>query len=238
VYGYSICANDLPTTATPANLVNFNNATFFPTNTTTAGGIDLVSVTGIYVEANVLAANELTITAQKQNDWVNINFKSLNEINVLQYQLERSTDGTSYTNTGNLLFANTAQNGNYKLNDNIANVKSELVYYRVKQTMQDGKIIYSNIAVVKNLKKNFASIFPNPTNSIATLNYFSNAYSPLSILIIDAAGKTICQTTKNVLIGTNNIILKEVEKLPAGFYHVKIQNNQGLNLQTIPLQKL
>jgi len=49
IYGYSIFAADLPGNAKAADLVNYNNATFFPTNTNSSndGGIDLIALTGV-----------------------------------------------------------------------------------------------------------------------------------------------------------------------------------------------
>jgi hypothetical protein len=49
IYGYSIFAADLPANAKATDLVNYKNATFFPTNTNsgTQGGIDLIALTGV-----------------------------------------------------------------------------------------------------------------------------------------------------------------------------------------------
>lgn len=49
IYGYSIFAADLPLNAKAVDLVNYNNSTFFPTNTnsSTGGGIDLIALTGV-----------------------------------------------------------------------------------------------------------------------------------------------------------------------------------------------
>ncbi|HMO61287.1 MAG TPA: T9SS type A sorting domain-containing protein [Ferruginibacter sp.] len=50
IYGYSIFAYDLPANATSANLVDYTNTTYFPTNTsggTMQGGIDLIALTGL-----------------------------------------------------------------------------------------------------------------------------------------------------------------------------------------------
>ena len=50
IYGYSIIAYDLPASATSANLVDYTNSNFFPTNTSSAtsqGGIDLIALTGV-----------------------------------------------------------------------------------------------------------------------------------------------------------------------------------------------
>ncbi len=49
IYGYSIFAADLPLNAKAVDLVNYNDPTFFPTNTnsSTGGGIDLIALTGV-----------------------------------------------------------------------------------------------------------------------------------------------------------------------------------------------
>ena len=51
IYGYSLFGTDLPANATPANLVDYTNSTYFPRNTssnTQEGGIDLIAITGLF----------------------------------------------------------------------------------------------------------------------------------------------------------------------------------------------
>lgn len=55
IYGYSIIGYDLPANATSANLVDYNNSTYFPGNTSSAtlqGGIDLIALTGVLSAPN------------------------------------------------------------------------------------------------------------------------------------------------------------------------------------------
>lgn len=50
IYGYSVMGCDLPSCATAADLVDYTNSTYFPTNTSSAtsqGGIDLIALTGV-----------------------------------------------------------------------------------------------------------------------------------------------------------------------------------------------
>ncbi|MFM2358898.1 MAG: hypothetical protein RLY16_891 [Bacteroidota bacterium] len=57
IFGYSIFAYDLPVTATSANLVDYNNQTYFPRNTSSAtqqGGIDLIATTGVFSAPNAI----------------------------------------------------------------------------------------------------------------------------------------------------------------------------------------
>ncbi|MBO9637431.1 MAG: T9SS type A sorting domain-containing protein [Siphonobacter aquaeclarae] len=50
VYGYSVLANDFPVTGTGANVVDYTNTTYFPTNSsdaTQAAGNDMATITGV-----------------------------------------------------------------------------------------------------------------------------------------------------------------------------------------------
>lgn len=53
IYGYSLMAADVTTGGSMANLVNWNNATYYATNTTTAGGVDLSAVNGVLYNRRV-----------------------------------------------------------------------------------------------------------------------------------------------------------------------------------------
>ncbi|CAN5424851.1 hypothetical protein BH11BAC3_BH11BAC3_39090 [soil metagenome] len=55
IYGYSVFSSDLPTNATSADMVDYTNPTFFPTNTgADKGGIDLIALTGILSVPNAV----------------------------------------------------------------------------------------------------------------------------------------------------------------------------------------
>lgn len=57
IYGYSIIGYDLPAGATAASLVNYNNSTYYPINTSSAtsqGGIDLIALTGVLSAPNAM----------------------------------------------------------------------------------------------------------------------------------------------------------------------------------------
>ncbi|KAF0129837.1 MAG: hypothetical protein FD155_2081 [Bacteroidetes bacterium] len=55
VYGYSLTAADFPSSGTAADFVDFTNGTFFKTNTnsSSAGGIDMIALTGLVKVINI-----------------------------------------------------------------------------------------------------------------------------------------------------------------------------------------
>ncbi|MEO6455465.1 MAG: hypothetical protein ABIN97_15405 [Ginsengibacter sp.] len=54
IYGYSLFSNDLPGTATSADLLDVTNSTFFPLGTGAQGGLDLIAITGLNTDNSVL----------------------------------------------------------------------------------------------------------------------------------------------------------------------------------------
>lgn len=101
------------------------------------------------------------------NEKVNVRWTTGNEINVSHYIVERSTDAVHFSNIGKLAAnGNTSATMNYLLTDDIKNVNSNLLYYRLKSVDADGKSQLSDIRLVRvNVGKN-SSIniltFPNP----------------------------------------------------------------------------
>ena len=72
IYGYSLLANDLPGGATPSNLVDFTNATYFPTNTGNAGRIDLLAITGISISITELPTRFISLFGAVNNNIVSL----------------------------------------------------------------------------------------------------------------------------------------------------------------------
>jgi hypothetical protein len=63
VYGYSVFGADFPVGGSGANVVNWTNSTYFPTNTAPGnGGLDMLAVSGIFQLSNALApiANDVS----------------------------------------------------------------------------------------------------------------------------------------------------------------------------------
>jgi len=100
---------------------------------------------------------------------VDLKWTTVDERNVSHFEIEKSTDGVNYSQEG-LVFAygNTTEKKNYSFSDDIANVQSNIVYYRLRSLDIDGKSQLSQIRVIRISKQN-AEIslitYPNPTSS-------------------------------------------------------------------------
>jgi hypothetical protein len=238
IYGYSLFANDLPVTATPTDLVNVNNATFFPTNTGTAGGIDLVGITGIYIETTLLPNTTITLTANEQKGLVKVFADVEQNDQSKEYVLERSVDGNIFDYVSKQNAIHSIVSNRYTFEDNIANLNVNTIYYRVKQVQLDGQISYSKIiSINKNTQTNL-NFYPNPVKAYATLQVNMKVSGNVHIQLHNAAGVLVQQQDTKLLQGQNSIPLNGLQNLKSGWYILKINTESNTVLYTQTFQKL
>ncbi|MEO6290257.1 MAG: T9SS type A sorting domain-containing protein [Ginsengibacter sp.] len=228
-YGYSILANDLPMGATPADLVDYNNSTFYKTNTGISGGIDMVAVTGVYITNTLLPTRFSGFSATNNADNVNLKWAVENENAVDRYEIERSADGISFTSIQTIKSASTSVGAkSYSIMDNIGSISSKIVYYRIKQFDQDGSYYYSKIvAVRKNNLNSAVTIYPNPVKGNLFLNIKNSSDTKARIYVTNAVGKKVLLQNENLYDGNNSVSIEGVERLSKGVYFISINMDSG-----------
>ncbi len=179
---------------------------------------------------SVLPVTIVNFTAQKNNNTIALNWKVANEINVKQYEVERSIDGINFNLIGALAGSNIT---NYSFIDkNLPN--GAIVYYRLKMIDQDGKFKNSNIVSVK-LKTNVSNaiVYPNPTMGSLNIKLYDILTSNSTLQITDVTGRLVKQQTINASMVNINV---DVKGLPTGRYFIKISTyNQVINLSFVAL---
>jgi Secretion system C-terminal sorting domain len=236
IYGYSLFANDLPTTATPADLVNYNNVTNFPITTGgTPGGIDLIAVTGIYIE-NSLLPNSFSINANQTNNITTINTIAEQESNIKEYILETSVDGIHFNYAEKQIAQNNAGTNHYTFIYNIANIKT--VYFKVKQLHKDGHTEVSKIIQIKNDNLNLTvSVYPNPTSNYLNISFYKEKIANTILEITNSNGSLVRRMYLKSNIGANTISIQDIQEWSKGWYEITIRN-EGEKVLTKKFQKL
>jgi hypothetical protein len=229
IYGYSLFSSDLPVSATPADLVDYTNTTFFPTNTGNPGGIDLVAVTGIYIDNTILPVTFTNFSAVDYQNTVILRWDVENEISVDRYDIERSTNGSVFTKIGSVQSTtNTLNTKTYTFTDNTTTSFDKILYYRIKQYDIDGKHLFSKIATIKrNKSKTRFTLFPNPVVSTLSANIKSLSNQNVVWQILDLKGSRLLAGKTNLQIGNNAVNITEVDKLHKGAYTIKIVFENG-----------
>jgi hypothetical protein len=182
------------------------------------------------ISAGPLAVKYYSFDASVVNKAVTCTWITEEEINNNYFELERSFDGIHYS-TAAIIFAaenSSAAQQTYQYKDNAAALNNHyIVYYRIKQVDKDGTATYSKIVTVK-MKADIASSLqasPNPFTENVTVKIVS-AESGLSITkILNANGQTVATANSNVIKGTNNLSVANLQSLSKGIYVVQVSVN-------------
>ncbi len=146
-----------------------------------------------------------------------------NEQNVSYYSVQKSMDGSAFTDIGKVTATGTASQKEYTYTDGTA-ASSHYVYYTIKTVDKDGKTQLSPIVLFTNNKVKsgiIISMSPNPINSPGHLMLQFNAEKDgsLQVQLFDAGGKLVKQTTMTATAGVNNGHF-HLGELPPGAYTV------------------
>jgi hypothetical protein len=182
----------------------------------------------------------LSFTASPNQSNVVLKWETAEEINSSYYQVERSQTGSTFSTIGKIDAAgNTTTDQSYSFIDyNILNLNTGPLYYRLKMTDKNGQFSYSPVCRVNFDQKNLSMVvYPNPTNSIATLrfNVAQNSSGKYSVKISDITGKTIKIQEDLFMPGVNTTLL-DLSGYEKGAYIITL-NCAGIGNQSCKLIK-
>jgi len=153
------------------------------------------------------------------NQTVQLQWRTASEISTSHFDIEKSTNGTSFTSIGKILASgNSLSVKNYSFSDTRANNGSN--YYRLKMMDIDGKFTYSKVVAVTMNGKQSLQLFPNPAKSILFVQATGNS-SETILRITDAAGK-IVKEQKVILNGSTSLSI-DINSLPKGMYYLSLR---------------
>jgi len=156
-----------------------------------------------------------------------------NEIND-HFEVERSTDGKTFTTKG-IVFATTKSGAeNYSFGET---VNSEKVYYRLKMFDNNQAVTYSRILAfqLKTADGGEIKIINNPVTDKLTLSYSSVANQSIQIKVYDLSGRVQMSERMNAYEGSNIISLTISSSFKPGMYVVELNN--GSERQSVKFVK-
>jgi hypothetical protein len=172
-----------------------------------------------------LSCDMITFKARLQNQLVNLDWTVLCRQEVDHFIVERSIDKTSFNNAVIISGKPTVNEAeSYHTTDDISNITSDIIYYRLKTILQNGRTSTGNIIVVRRNNKSGidVQVAPNPVKNIMQVIVNSNASSKTDIYIMDGNGKVIQKFTERLLPGGNTFIYNQAGNLPAGVYYLRL----------------
>ena len=187
-------------------------------------------------QTSVLPATILSFSANYVSaNNVKVAWSTSDEINSAYFVVERSSDGADFKEVGQVNASESLNPiHNYGLNDQLYNVNSNIVYYRLRIVDKDGKYTYSKIIPVKlDQPESSISVYPNPVDNYAIVNLYSDKPGTGLLRLIDDAGRQLMTKSFTVINGNNSQILDQLGHLPKGIYVIQVMVNNNLYNQKI-----
>jgi len=211
-------------TNTGSNIINFK-LSFTPVTLTmdafsqTMATGTFAKNTGIPVTVSVLATQVLTFTGNKDGNAAKLYWSVDKAADLASFDVERSTDGTTFKNIGTLNANNYPGQSSFTFTDN--NLQDGNNYYRIKITQKDGSVIYTKIVVINNKANDtYFTITPNPARDYITITGNTGNTQGVDIKIFDATGRLVKNIMKQSL--SNSSLKIPVNELGTGSYFVEI----------------
>ncbi len=166
----------------------------------------------------VLALPVFLFTAEKKNNANMLSWEINNVAQTKQFDIERSYNGVAFAK----LFAvyPAASQAKFTYSDKaFAKGKN---YYRIRQILKTGKIVYSKIILLDNNKINI-NIYPNPATDRLTIAADEDITSA-NILIKSSTGQTLAKP--RISYPSANTVVLDISYLPSGVYFVEMNGGK------------
>ena len=166
-----------------------------------------------------------------------LQWETMNESNTSYFGVERSIDGRNFDGIGTVA-ANGASGGpnKYSYTDNdVINLASSVIYYRLRMVDVDGQYKYSNVVTIYLADVTMMRLSPNPTSGETRMMINAAADGMVHWKLTDNNGKVVMQNSVRLRKGNNNVTIN-VSKLSRGMYFLNVSGT-GID-QNVKLQKL
>lgn len=192
------------------------------------------------ISAVTLPVTFAGVSASVKNCNANVSWNIKGETNVSHYEVEVSKDGTGYSTAKEVPVLNTDKyNASIPLTEQL---KSPVLYFRVKSVDKDRKFAYSEVKMVKgqceqshNLN---IALYPNPVSGkLVTITSLGDLFNgQYTIVLIDKNGKVY----QNRELELNNVsqYTFNIGNLLPGSYHLKLATQDQLQSAVLEFIKL
>ncbi len=190
------------------------------------------------VPAPVLPVTLLHFFASLNNKNVSLQWQTTNEINSSYFEIQRSTDGNSFTTV-----ATVSAKGNhstittYEANDDLFFYNYTIVHYRIKMVEINGSHKYSAVQTIKMERpaKSNIKVWPLPFSSTLNAAFNADKNETIKIKLVSVNGAVLINSTQAAKQGYNIIYLNQAQSIPSGTYLLVISN--GEKTETVKVVK-
>jgi hypothetical protein len=228
--GYVISSNS-PAINAGANLQAFIESKGLPWTDLEGRPRDSSPTLGAY-EYGSTPVELTSFTATPEIGKILLNWETATETNNLGFDIERKSDYADWEKIGFVEgHGTTTEPNQYSYVDDISNVQSTFLLYRLKQIDFDGSFEYSEVVEVEviPIKFDLSQNYPNPFNPTTTIRFSLPQSSQLKITVYNMIGQQVATLADGIYESGYHKITFNASNLPSGTY---IYRMQGRNLST------
>ena len=186
----------------------------------------------------VLKVQFLSFNGIAQNNEVALQWGIITSLHINHFEIERSTDNVHFDKV--IMLSETVslnELNNFSTFDNIKNINSSLLFYRLKIIGSNGQIEYSNVILIRNnINKTLFSVQPNPASTNSSIHFNAEREAEVTVRLIDALGKTVLIQKSKATKGNNIISLNNLAKFSNAVYSLQIIMNEEVITQKLIIQ--
>ncbi len=210
-------------TSTALNLDGETNINFTVVNVAGSNAANRFRI--VFKTVTVLPITFTTVTAVKQNKQIAVNWKTTNEVNISEYEVEKSLDGVLFS-TVHKKAAKNKNDNNYDWLDE--NPTEKFNYYRIKSIDLGGKKTYSKIVKIWMGELDKIIVYPNPITSAKMNLQFGNAPEGIyGLRLLNNSGQVLQSTKFLHKTGTTVETIPLNKNIAKGIYSLEIIGERG-----------
>ena len=174
----------------------------------------------------LLPVKILSFTAKSAGDFTSLEWSASNEIDIINYIIEKSTDGSIWKDVQIIYPGSSTTINNYFVTDLENN--SSNCYYRLKQINNRGLVNYSKVIQVQNFRLNRKSVTHN-TMIKNSMNFqiYGTTKDQYTVEYYTTAGLKIKQDRFQIHSGINFQVAHFTSNLSSGVYFLVVKNIKG-----------
>jgi hypothetical protein len=189
----------------------------------------------VFSQLGALPVTFTSVKAYQKDKNIDVEWNVENELNIQQYEVEKSTDGSLFTNLSVTTPAgNGGQSASYQVTD--TRPVAGYNYYRIKSVDDNGKTAYSNVVkVMTGDIQQEITVYPNPVkNGVINLHFNNQPAGNYIIRLLDKSGQVLASKEINHDEGSSTETVSLNKYIPHGIYQLEIAT-PDYNIKTIKL---
>ena len=193
-----------------------------------------------YITSGIVPVELTSFSASALENVVTLDWTTATELNNRGFNIERSSEKNEWRTIGFIEGkGTTSEPQHYMYSDNLNDVKSNNVYYRLKQIDNDGTYKYSNIVEVGIVPSSFtlSQNYPNPFNPSTKIKYSIPQSSKVVVKVFDMLGKEVATLVNEEKEAGTYEITWNAQNLPSGVYSYGIKAGSYTAIKKMVLLK-